>query len=132
MRNINQIIIHCADTYKHMDVGVKEIREWHKERGFNDVGYHYVIRRDGTIEQGRALKTIGAHASGFNTNSIGICYVGGKGDDNKPEDNRTPEQKQAMQDLVAVLKKKFPNAEVLGHNDVSSKSCPCFNVKSEF
>lgn len=134
MRKIDKIIIHCADTYARMDIGKKEITQWHKARGFNDVGYHYVIRRDGEIEQGRKLATIGAHAKGYNTTSIAICYVGGKGDDNKPEDNRTIKQKEAMQDLVTVLKKQFPDAEVLGHADLpgANKSCPCFNVKQEF
>lgn len=134
MRKITRIIIHCADTYARMDIGKKEITEWHKARGFDDVGYHYIIRRDGTIEQGRALKTIGAHAKGFNAISIAICYVGGKGDNNQPEDNRTAEQKQAMHDLVTVLKKEFPDAEVVGHGELPGvkKACPSFNVKQEF
>jgi len=134
MRKIDKIIIHCADTYKRMDIGKKEITEWHKARGFNDVGYHYIIRRDGTIEQGRELKTIGAHAKGYNSTSIAICYVGGKGDNNQPEDNRTTKQKEAMQDLVTALKKEFPDAEVVGHGNLPGvkKACPCFNVKSEF
>ena len=104
MRKINLIVIHCSDTYARMDIGVNEIRQWHLQRGFNDIGYHYVIRRDGAIEQGRPIEKPGAHAAGYNTNSIGICYAGGKGDNNQPEDNRTPEQKQAMYDLVASLK----------------------------
>ena len=108
MRKINLIVIHCSDTYARMDIGVNEIRQWHLQRGFNDIGYHYVIRRDGAIEQGRPIEKPGAHAAGYNTNSIGICYAGGKGDNNQPEDNRTPEQKQAMYDLVDSLKQQFP------------------------
>lgn len=134
MRKINLIVIHCADTYARMDIGVKEIREWHLARGFNDIGYHYVIRRDGTIEAGRPLEKPGAHAVGYNSQSIGICYAGGKGDNDKPEDNRTPAQKQALHDLVNSLKQQFPQAKIVGHRDLPGvqKACPCFSVLYEF
>lgn len=134
MRKINLIVIHCADTYARMDIGVKEIREWHLAKGFNDIGYHYVIRRDGTIEAGRPLEKPGAHAAGYNSQSIGICYAGGKGDRDKPEDNRTPVQKQALHDLVNSLKQQFPQAKIVGHRDLPGvqKACPCFSVLYEF
>lgn len=134
MRKINLIVIHCADTYARMDIGVKEIREWHLAKGFNDIGYHYVIRRDGTIEAGRPLEKPGAHAAGYNSQSIGICYAGGKGDNDKPEDNRTPAQKQALHDLVNSLKQQFPQAKIVGHRDLPGvqKACPCFSVLYEF
>ena len=134
MRKINLIVIHCADTYARMDIGVKEIREWHLKRGFNDVGYHYVIRRDGTVENGRPLEKAGAHAQGYNSRSVGICYAGGKGDDGRPEDNRTPEQKAALHKLVKELLKQFPDAEVCGHRDFPgvNKECPCFSVAYDF
>lgn len=134
MRKIESIVIHCADTYARMDIGVREIRAWHRERGFDDIGYHFVIRRDGTVETGRPLEKPGAHAAGYNAFSIGVCYAGGKGDDNKPEDNRTPEQKEAMLQLLAKLKQQFPGAVVLGHRDLPgvNKVCPCFSVKEEF
>lgn len=134
MRKINLIVIHCADTYARMDIGVKEIREWHLARGFNDIGYHYVVRRDGTIEAGRPLEKPGAHAAGYNSQSIGICYIGGKGDNDKPEDNRTPAQKQALHDLVNSLKQQFPQAKIVGHRDLPDvqKACPCFSVLYEF
>lgn len=134
MRKIDLIVIHCADTYARMDIGVKEIREWHLKRGLSDIGYHYIIRRDGTIEQGRTLETIGAHASGYNSRSIGICYAGGKDDNGRPEDNRTPEQIQTMNDLVTSLKQQFPNAQISGHGSLPGvhKSCPCFSVENEF
>lgn len=132
-RVINLIVVHCADTYAHMDIGVKEIDAWHRARGWNGCGYHYVIRRDGTVETGRHEAIAGAHVAGHNANSIGICYAGGKSDDGKPEDNRTVEQKASMKKLIARLRKKYPLAKVLGHNDLTSaKSCPCFNVKKEF
>ncbi|MBD9179251.1 MAG: lysozyme [Odoribacter splanchnicus] len=134
MRKIDLIVIHCADTFARMDIGVKEIREWHLKRGFNDIGYHYVIRRDGTVENGRPLEKAGAHAQGYNSRSVGICYAGGKGDDGRPEDNRTPEQKATLQKLVAELLEQFPDAEVCGHRDLPgvNKECPCFSVAYEF
>lgn len=134
MRKINLIVIHCADTFAGMDIGVKEIRQWHLDRGFNDIGYHYVIRRDGTVETGRALEKAGVHAQGYNTRSIGICYAGGRDIDGKAVDNRTDAQKKAMRELVAELLERFPGAEVCGHRDLPGvrKACPCFSVKYEF
>lgn len=134
MRKINLIVIHCADTYAQMNIGVQEIRKWHLDRGFNDIGYHYVIRRDGSIERGRPIEKPGAHAAGYNACSIGICYAGGKGPDGTPQDNRTPEQIQAMHDLVTSLLREFPQAIVTGHRDLPGvhKTCPCFSVSAEF
>ena len=135
MREVNLIVIHCADTYSSMDIGVKEIRQWHKKRGFTDIGYHFVIRRDGTVEKGRDVKNVGAHAQGFNYNSIGICYAGGLSESGKPEDNRTQAQKDSMQDLVKELVIQFPKVKtILGHRDLKgvSKACPCFDVIPEF
>lgn len=133
MRFINLIVIHCADTYARMDIGRKEIDAWHKERGWAGIGYHYVIRRDGTIEPGRPEEQPGAHVTGHNSHSIGICYAGGKGADGKPEDNRTYEQRSALLLLVKELKRKYPEARVAGHRDLNpGKACPCFDVKKEF
>ncbi|MEG0796417.1 MAG: N-acetylmuramoyl-L-alanine amidase [Odoribacter sp.] len=134
MRKIDKIILHCADTYARMDIGVKEIREWHQARGFADIGYHFVIRRNGEIETGRPLEKFGAHAQGYNATSIGICYAGGKADDGSPEDNRTPAQKASLLALVTRLLLQFPNAQVLGHRDLPGvqKACPCFSVSLEF
>ena len=133
MRTINLIVIHCADTYASMDIGRKEIDAWHRDRGWQGIGYHYVIRRDGTVETGRPEHLAGAHVAGHNSRSIGICYAGGKGDDNKPADNRTAAQKAALERLVAELKNRYPAAQILGHRDLfAGKSCPCFDVKSEF
>lgn len=133
MRAINLIVIHCADTYERMDIGAKEIKAWHRDRGFLDIGYHYVIRRDGTVEPGRPVKEVGAHAYGYNHNSIGICYAGGRSNDNRPYDNRTMAQKISLRNLVAELKERYPLAQVVGHRDLDkNKACPCFNVKNEF
>ena len=130
MRHIDKIIIHCSDTYIDMDIGVDEIREWHvKERKWSDVGYHYIIRRDGKLEKGRDDITPGAHARGYNKQSLGICMVGGKSKDNKPESNFTAAQWASLFKLCGDLRRKH-NAEIIGHNDVSKKACPCFNVKA--
>lgn len=131
-RNIDLIVIHASDTYKRMNVGAKWIDELHKGFGWKGIGYHFVIKRDGTIEAGRDVDMAGAHAKGYNASSIGICWIGGKGDDNSPEDNRTPEQKKAMRNLIDVLVHMFPNSCVTGHRDLPgvTKACPCFDVET--
>ena len=131
MRKINQIVIHCSDTPASMDIGAITIRKWHtKERGWSDIGYHFVIRRNGTIENGRAIETIGAHVGGHNINSIGVCWVGGK----DGIDNRTNEQKESLFLLLSGLIDKFPNSEILGHRDFEGvkKYCPSFDAKKEY
>jgi len=116
-----------------MDIGAKEIDEWHKQRGWKGIGYHYVIRRSGLIEPGRPENEKGAHVAGFNAHSIGICWVGGKSDNNKPVDNRTESQKQMLTNLIYKLKLKYPNAKIAGHYQFNNnKACPCFNVQKEF
>lgn len=102
------------------------------ERGWSDVGYHYVITRDGRIQVGRPLDRAGAHAKGYNQSSIGICYVGGVSEgDHKPEDNRTDDQKLAMYELIVRLSERFHISDVLGHCDLPkvTKACPSFDVK---
>ena len=133
MRTVNLVVIHCADTYATMDIGAKEIDAWHRGRGWKGIGYHYVIRRDGTIEKGRPEEVPGAHVSGHNQHSIGICYAGGKSADGRPEDNRTEAQKESLRELVAELLERYPDARIVGHHDLNpAKACPCFDVKSEF
>jgi len=130
MRKIDQIIIHCSATPPQMDIGTEEIREWHKERGFNDVGYHYIIKRGGELQKGRSIDVQGAHARGHNKNSIGVCLIGGLDKDMKPNDNYTIMQKRKLRTLVNVLVVTFPGSEVVGHRDIPgvSKDCPCFDV----
>lgn len=112
-----------------MDIGVAEIDRWHRARGWRMVGYHYIIRRDGTVENGRPVEDVGAHAAGNNHHSIGICMVGGVDEKNrKPENNFTPEQFTALTDLLTTLHGQYPHAMVIGHCDVSTKACPSFNV----
>lgn len=131
MRNITKIIIHCAATRPSMDIGAKQIREWHtKGNGWADIGYHGVIRRDGTLESGRPMDQSGAHTTGQNANSIGICLVGGVKEDGKtPESNFTPEQWATLRRVVLDLRKKHPNATVHGHNEFAAKACPSFDVQ---
>ncbi len=132
MRTINKIIVHCSDTPEGRDDRAADIRRWHKARGFNDIGYHYVIDIDGTVESGRQVDTVGAHCSGHNADSIGVCYVGGADRNMKQKDTRTEEQKTALRLLLKYLVKKYPGAKVYGHRDFSAKPCPCFDAKTEY
>jgi|SRR5690554_2905748 len=131
MRTINKIIIHCSATPEGRNVTVKDIDGWHRNRGFDKIGYHHVIYLDGSIHTGRAEEIIGAHTAGHNASSIGICYIGGVDTSMKPKDTRTPQQKTALRNLIKDLQKKYPGATVHGHNEFSAKACPSFNVKTE-
>lgn len=128
-RPIDKLIIHCAATRPSMDIGVKEIRKWHLDRGFNDIGYHYVIRRDGTVETGRPIDLVGAHVAGHNTGSHGICLVGGIDDVMNPDANFTKEQWDQLARVVRAFKAQYPNATVHGHNEFANKDCPSFDVQ---
>lgn len=133
MRTIKEIIIHCADTPEGRDDKAADIDRWHKQRGFDRIGYHYVIDLDGTIEYGREQDCIGAHCQGHNTNSIGICYIGGADRDTlKPKDTRTDEQKASLVLLLKYLRQRYPDARIYGHRDFSDKPCPCFDAKKEY
>lgn len=123
------IIVHCAATPPNMDIGRKEINEWHVNKGWSGIGYHFVIRRNGKVEIGRAIEEIGAHAEGYNSVSVGVCLVGGVNDKNIPEANFTPAQWAALTDLLKKLKGKYPKAKIIGHNEVAKKACPSFNVQ---
>jgi N-acetylmuramoyl-L-alanine amidase len=153
MRKINRIIIHATATIEGKEYDVEEIRKWHTTpiklggRGFNDIGYHYLILLNGHFETGRPIEKPGAHTKGYNSDSIGISYVGGLDVDGKPKDTRTQEQKDGMQKLVSYLKLQYPTiTEIKGHRDYSPdldkdgiiepnewiKICPCFEVSDEF
>lgn len=89
-RYINEIIVHCSATPECKDFTVTDIKKWHLARGFSDIGYHYVIYRDGSVHTGRDKSKIGAHCTGHNSYSIGVCYIGGCSADGKtPKDTRT-------------------------------------------
>lgn len=137
-RNIKEIIVHCSATPEGEDYTVAQIRQMHLARGFSDIGYHHVIYRDGSIHPGRAEAISGAHCTGHNTISIGVCYIGGcnsRSDKNwhkHPKDTRTPAQKMALVKLLRELKKKYPKAKIYSHKDFANKACPSFDAKREY
>jgi hypothetical protein len=138
MRPINEIIIHCTATRpdwwegETVDQKVAEIRRWHMDdRGWKDIGYHFLIDRDGKVVHGRALDKVGAHVVGHNTGTIGIALFGGHGsaETDKFADNFTAAQEKALRDLIAELRSDFPTIKkVSGHNEYAAKACPGFNV----
>ncbi len=132
MRKINEIILHCSATPASMDIGAKEIRDWHVNGNhWRDIGYHWVIRRDGTVEKGRPEYQAGAHCKGHNSNSIGVCMVGGtKKDVRIPEDNFTEVQFASLAKLVKELLVRYPGASIHGHCEYAAKACPVFSVKA--
>lgn len=132
MRKINYLVVHSSATPPKMDIGKHEITEWHKARRFRTIGYHFIIRRDGTLEYGRDIKETGAHVKGHNKDSIGICMVGGIDHDGKPEENFTTFQYQELAKLLHKLKGQFPSAIIQGHRDFKSAktACPSFDVKA--
>lgn len=128
MRKIDELIIHCSDTVEGRDYTVEDIDRWHRQRGWDGIGYHYVIYRDGTIHRGRPLEQQGAHCYGHNATSIGICYIGGRSTDGCPKDTRTLPQRQALRQLVAQLQAQWPGVKLYGHYHFAAKACPCFKV----
>lgn len=132
MRIINKIIIHCTDTPEDRHVSVEDITQWHKEKGYNTIGYHYVVYLDGSIHIGRPVDKKGAHCKGHNAKSIGVCYVGGRDAKGSYSDTRTEAQKEALLSLIKKLLAKYPNAKVYGHRDFAAKACPCFDAKEEY
>lgn len=142
MRAINLIVVHCSATTAAMDIGVDWIRKLHKDKGWSDVGYHHVIRRNGVREAGRPERIAGAHVVGHNANSIGVCLVGGIKSGGKAETNFTEAQYAALEQTLRELKDRFPRARICGHRDLSPdrngngkvepgewvKDCPTFDV----
>lgn len=145
-REITDIIIHCTATREGLDFSIGQIRKWHQQRGFSDIGYHYIIHRNGSVEDGRSVDIAGAHCAGHNTHSIGVCYIGGLGADGKPKDTRTLAQRAALIKLLQTLRKMYPSARIAGHRDYSPdknhngvveawewmKDCPCFDASIEY
>ncbi len=132
MRDIDKIIIHCSATPEGVEVSTATIDDWHKQRGWRGIGYHYVVLLDGTIEYGRSIYKTGAHVKNHNKGSIGICYIGGLDDHLDPKDTRTEEQKESLLLLLKTLKKMHPEATIHGHNEFSAKACPCFDAQDEY
>lgn len=130
-RIIEAIVIHCAATKPEQDVGAKEIRAWHLARGFNDIGYHHVIRRDGTVEKGRDEAVPGAHVEGHNARTIGVCLVGGIDERGNADNNFTPAQWDALKTLCGALAARYRAAVFQGHRDFPgvAKACPSFDAR---
>tara|TARA_R110000824_G_scaffold347748_2_gene534501 strand:- start:4847 stop:5365 length:519 start_codon:yes stop_codon:yes gene_type:complete len=137
MRPIHEIIIHATATPANWRAGeptsakVAEVRRWHVvDRKWSDVGYHYLIDRDGTVATGRPLETVGAHVQGHNTGSVGVALFGGRGGvaDGMFADNYTPEQDKALRGLIGRLKAVYPITQISGHNEYANKACPCFKA----
>jgi N-acetylmuramoyl-L-alanine amidase len=128
------IAIHCSATGPEQDIGAADIDRWHRKQGWACIGYHFVIRRDGTLEEGRQQETIGAHVEGFNSVALGICMAGGvdANDITKAVDNFTDEQWATLKRLLAFLKPKYPGVVIQGHRDFPNvhKACPSFDVKT--
>ena len=133
MRLVKEIIIHCSATREEQQVSVDTIRDWHLAKGWNDIGYHFYIDLDGTINKGRDIDKIGAHCKGHNRNSIGICYCGGVEADGKtPKDTRTQEQKDSLLNVLKTLKAMYPEAVIYSHNEFANKACPSFDATEEY
>lgn len=132
MRRIDYIIVHCTATPAGREVTTDELRSWHKERGFSDIGYHYIIHLDGTVDEGRQEDRIGAHCKGHNQKTIGVVYVGGLDKFMKPADTRTSEQKESLKIILKHLKSRYPDAVICGHRDFAKVDCPCFNAMKEY
>lgn len=133
MRKIEKIIVHCTATPEGREVTVAEIDRWHRARGFEGIGYHYVVYLDGSVCRGRAEERVGAHCRGQNARSIGVCYVGGLATDgHTPADTRTPRQREALRRLIGELKRRFRGATVHSHYEFAAKACPCFDAGAEY
>lgn len=145
-RRIDEIIVHCTATREGQTMTVEQIRAEHKRRGWNDIGYHYVVTLDGVIHAGRNVNLVGAHVAGHNAHSIGVVYVGGLDKYGRAKDTRTDEQRAALLSLLLDLRRLYPTARIRGHRDCSPdlngdgqvepsewvKQCPCFDAVKEY
>ena len=133
MREINLIVVHCSATRADRDFTENDLEVCHRHRGFNGAGYHFYIRKNGDIKNTRPLEKPGAHALGYNAHSIGICYEGGLDANGQAKDTRTLEQRGSLLALLRELKKKFPEALIVGHHDLNPiKKCPCYPCVEEY
>ena len=133
MRLINEIIIHSTATPKGMNATAQDIDKWHKAKGYDCIGYHYVINRQGLIEKGRQDYLIGAHCKEHNNNTIGIAYVGGLNEHKQSADTRTQAQKNALICLIRELLKIYPTIKkISGHKDYCNTACPSFDATAEY
>lgn len=128
--DVKYIVVHCTATRASNNIDVYEVNKWHLDDGYEMIGYHYLIKVDGTIEHGRPLFMQGAHVKGCNDKSIGVCYVGGLDDKGEFADTRNDQQRASLWALLIHLKHRFPKATIVGHHDLNRyKACPCFDAK---
>ena len=133
MRTITLIIVHCSANRAGSALRMADIDSYHRSLGWIGCGYHYVIPTDGTIEPGRPEEMVGAHCKNHNRHSIGVCYIGGLSKDGKPADTRTDAQRIALRNLLELLRRRYPDALIVGHRDLDpQKVCPCFDVANEY
>jgi N-acetyl-anhydromuramyl-L-alanine amidase AmpD len=133
--SVRYIVVHCSATRENQDYPVSQLESDHHKRGFRKIGYHFYIRKDGTVTQHRYLLEVGAHCRPHNRCSIGVCYEGGLNTAGEPTDTRTFAQRLQLQDLVLILKRMFPQAIVMGHRDMPGAracDCPCFDATREY
>ena len=128
-KKTTEIILHCSATKEGKDFKTADIDKWHRDQGWTCVGYNYVIELDGTIVEARGEEYVGAHCTGHNSFSIGICYIGGVDEAGISKDTRTAAQKEAMIWLIKWLLKKYnlKIQDVHCHNEYCKKACPSFS-----
>jgi len=129
-KTTDYLVVHCAASQPLPSINAATIRQWHKSKGWQDIGYHYVIKIDGTVETGREIMEVGAHVAGHNSDSVGICMVGGVDKNGYSVNNFKPAQFKALRKLLNELLARFPKSVILGHRDFKGvkKDCPCFDV----
>lgn len=136
LHDVNYIVVHCTGTKPSGNTDARAIHRYHtQQQGYAMIGYHFLVKTDGTVETGRPLFLQGAHcrAAHMNSRSIGVCYVGGVDVSGVNADTRTEEQKEALRKLISELRQRYPNVKVIGHRDVEpNKSCPCFDAMREY
>ena len=123
------IFVHCSATPPTMDIGRETIEMWHKQQGWLAIGYHFIIKRDGTVESGRPVDVVGSHVKDWNSRSVGVCLVGGIDAKGKFEANFTPAQMDALRNKLDELKSLYPQADIKAHHDLAPKACPSFDLQ---
>lgn len=141
-KSTEYVVWHCSATPPSQDIGAGQIQQMHKARGFDDIGYAMVVRRDGRVEPGEDLRKRAAHVKGLNNFSVGICMIGGVDEDDNPENNFTEAQWKAAKHVYEFFTLLYPDAKHVGHRDLSPdldgdgrvkrheflKACPCYSV----
>ena len=144
MRGIKRIFVHCTAGSQRQTVA--DLQAEFKRKGWKNPGYHYVIQADGTVKQLLGEQFVSNGVKGYNSTSVNVAYMGGIDADGKAVDNRTDAQKASLITLLKELKGRYPNAEIMGHRDISPdtngngivdpweriKECPCFDAKEEY